>query len=67
MADTSVQFTPEQWEQMKIVLMIIGAIPGYFLFRFVIFMILPKSVLRYLFLGKRTKPETHKDKWKERF
>lgn len=61
-------FTPEQWEDMKFVLMIVLAIPALFALRLLVFMILPKSVIRYLFLGKRGEPpELHKNKNRRHF
>jgi hypothetical protein len=65
MADfTDQRFTAEQWEYMKIALVIVFGVPALIVGRFLLFMVLPKSVIKYLFLGKRSTPELHKDKTK---
>lgn len=45
--------TPEQIEQIKPILYIAAIIPGLLLLRFLVFMILPKSILKKYFSGRK--------------
>jgi len=56
-------FTPDEWETVKMVLMVLAILPGIFLLRMLLFLILPKSLIKYFFLhGKEKPPELHKHK-----
>tara|TARA_B100002003_G_C13788936_1_gene390212 strand:- start:58 stop:258 length:201 start_codon:yes stop_codon:yes gene_type:complete len=59
-------FTPEQMEQIKILLMVVLAIPGFFLLRFIAFMILPRSILRLISKKYKIKNE-HLNKREKKF
>ena len=40
------EFTPEQWEQMKYLIMALLAIPALFALRFFFYLILPRGILK---------------------